>query len=549
MPYADRSLIANPDRLAALRKLCLLDTAVDPAFDRITSLASRILNVPVSLVSLVDEDRQFFKRQIGLPEPYNQTRETPLSHSFCQHVVALTQPLIVTDAREHPLVHDNPAVADLNIIAYAGIPLMTSGGASVGSFCAIDTVPREWTDEEIGLLTDLAALVMTEVELHVELREHEKDNHRLMESERFARKIVNAIPAIMLIHDGAAGKITFLNGECEAILGYTPAELESLPVGDLANLVDTGPDPEGKQQLLQHLMQSCVGETQIEVYHKDGSKRWLHLRSSEFTRHEDGSPAQTLVIAYDVTHSKVAEQQALVLKLEREQVRLLQEFIDTTSHDLRTPLTLMQTSMYIIKRQYEHGQALDMARLDMVEDQVNHLIMILDDLEMMSELDKINSLEYELVDINSLTRGVVDYVQDTHQLADSYRVLLDLPPQPVLIPISIGQIQIALHSIIENAFIHTESDIAIRLYENADETLIEVQDSGPGIEQADLANIFKRLYKTNKARTQNDSGSGLGLAMVKRIMELHQGRVEVESGVGEGSTFRLVLPKNRLNPN
>ena len=134
MPNADRSLIVNPDRLAALRHLCLLDTAVDPAFDRITRLASRILNVPVSLVSLVDDNRQFFKSQIGLPEPLAQTRQTPLSHSFCQHVVALNQPLIVSDAREHPLVYDNMSVPELNIIAYAGIPLVTSSGAAIGSF-------------------------------------------------------------------------------------------------------------------------------------------------------------------------------------------------------------------------------------------------------------------------------------------------------------------------------------------------------------------------------------------------------------------------------
>ena len=389
---------------------------------------------------------------------------------------------------------------------------------------------------------------MTEVELHVELRENEKANQRLLESERFARQIVASIPAIILIRDSVADKITFLNNESRAILGYSPEELERLPLSDLANLIHIGPDADEKQALVANMTSNCVGEAELQLYHKDGSERWLYVRSTGFTYHADGTPAQTLVIAYDITHAKVAEQQALDLKLEREQVRLLQEFIDSTSHDLRTPLTLIQTSLYILKRQQAQGQVVDQKRLVIVEDQVNHLVMILDDLEMMTELDKTNSLEYEMVDINALTRGVIDYVQDTQLTSDACRVTLDLPTEPVLVPISIGQIQIALHSIIENAFIHTghDSDITIRLYEADEHILIEVQDSGPGIDQAELSNIFRRLYKANKARTQDESGSGLGLAMVKRIMELHQGRVEVESGLGVGSTFRLVLPKTRV---
>jgi signal transduction histidine kinase len=166
--------VHNPHRLEALRCLCLLDTPTDPSFDRLTQLAASVLHAPVALVSLVDVNRQFFKSQIGLPEPWATIRETPLSHSFCQHVVATGTPLIIEDARKHPLVRENLAIRDLNVIAYAGIPLITSDGDVLGSFCAIHDVPHHWTQREIEIITQLTASVMTEIELLSEIRERKE---------------------------------------------------------------------------------------------------------------------------------------------------------------------------------------------------------------------------------------------------------------------------------------------------------------------------------------------------------------------------------------
>jgi GAF domain-containing protein len=99
------------ERLDALRSTGLLDSPAEEAFDRLTRLAARLLRVPVALVSLVDEDRQFFKSCFGLPEPLATQRETPLSHSFCQHVVNLEDLLVAGDAREHPLLRIIPPSA------------------------------------------------------------------------------------------------------------------------------------------------------------------------------------------------------------------------------------------------------------------------------------------------------------------------------------------------------------------------------------------------------------------------------------------------------
>jgi signal transduction histidine kinase len=174
MPLADTLMIQDDKRLHSLRSLCLLDTPADPSFDRLAELAVAILKVPVALVTLVDADRQFFKSQVGLPDPWMTTRQTPLTHSFCQHVVAHAKPLVIEDARTHPLVYDNLAIIDLNVIAYAGIPLTTPDGHTIGSFCLIDHKPRQWTDYEIDVLTKLAESVMTEVELRAEMIERQQ---------------------------------------------------------------------------------------------------------------------------------------------------------------------------------------------------------------------------------------------------------------------------------------------------------------------------------------------------------------------------------------
>jgi diguanylate cyclase (GGDEF)-like protein len=157
--------IADGARLAALRELGVLDTAPEQDFDRFTALASDLLGVPVSLVSLVDRDRQFFKSAHGLEGEWAQARETPLSHSFCKYPVATGEPLVVNDARDDPRFTENLAVRDLSVVAYAGMPLTLADGYSVGAMCAIDSRPRVWTERDLRILGDLAAAVSAMLDL------------------------------------------------------------------------------------------------------------------------------------------------------------------------------------------------------------------------------------------------------------------------------------------------------------------------------------------------------------------------------------------------
>src|SRR3954468_10567656 len=99
---APPAVLSDAGLLEALEAPALLDSPPEEAFDRLTRLASHALNVPVALVSLVTEDRQFFKSCIGVAEPWATRRGTPLSHSFCQHAVASGEPLVIEDARETP---------------------------------------------------------------------------------------------------------------------------------------------------------------------------------------------------------------------------------------------------------------------------------------------------------------------------------------------------------------------------------------------------------------------------------------------------------------
>ena len=157
--------ILDPHRLEALEKTGLLDSEPEDAFDRITGLVKTLLGASVALVSLVDQDRQFFKSSDGLPEPWMSRRETPLTHSFCQHVVASGKPFVVDDAHCHSLVCDNLAIRDLNVEAYLGVPIRTPDGHAIGALCAIEDTPREWTQAEVEVIHQLVALVETEIRL------------------------------------------------------------------------------------------------------------------------------------------------------------------------------------------------------------------------------------------------------------------------------------------------------------------------------------------------------------------------------------------------
>ncbi|WP_285598602.1 PAS domain S-box protein [Kineosporia sp. NBRC 101731] len=166
----ENSPVYDPQRIRAVEATGLLHRPPVAGLERLTRLAARLLDTPVILVSLVTGERQVFVSQLGLSQPWADAGETPLTHSFCQHVVDTDAPLVVTDAREDDVLAGNGAVADIGVVSYAGMPIRLDSG-TYGSFCAIDGHPREWTQQELDILEDLAAAVASEIALEQAARE------------------------------------------------------------------------------------------------------------------------------------------------------------------------------------------------------------------------------------------------------------------------------------------------------------------------------------------------------------------------------------------
>jgi diguanylate cyclase (GGDEF)-like protein len=151
--------INEPVRIATLRTLKLLDTPAEERFDRLTRLARRLFDVPIALVSLIDENRQWFKSCAGLG-----VSETSRDISFCGHAIMHDDVFMIPDARADSRFHDNPLVTgEPGIRFYAGQPLTVPNGSKLGTLCLIDTRPREFDAEERGLLRDLAQIAEQEI--------------------------------------------------------------------------------------------------------------------------------------------------------------------------------------------------------------------------------------------------------------------------------------------------------------------------------------------------------------------------------------------------
>ena len=150
-------------RIAALRRLEVLDTAVEAPFEKIVTLVRTVIAVPIATVTLVDRDRQWFKARRGLEEA-----ETPRAISFCTHTIRQREPLIVEDAHSDPRFADSPLViGPPHIRSYAGVPLRTPEGYNVGSLCAMDTRARRFSPADIAILSNFANIVCDELELRM----------------------------------------------------------------------------------------------------------------------------------------------------------------------------------------------------------------------------------------------------------------------------------------------------------------------------------------------------------------------------------------------
>ncbi len=205
-----RAPTSEYDRLNALRAFEILDTPPEPQFDRLVRIASHTLKAPISLISLIDESRQWFKAKHGLA-----LNQTPRSIAFCSHTIQDNKVMVVEDATADDRFWNNPLViGSPEVRFYAGAPLRTRKGFKLGTLCVFDRVPRSISIEQKELLHDLAAVVVDEMELHrtnIELTRlattdpmtgvYNRRHFFVLAEREFARVRRHKIPATVLMID------------------------------------------------------------------------------------------------------------------------------------------------------------------------------------------------------------------------------------------------------------------------------------------------------------------------------------------------------------
>lgn len=310
-------------RLEALRQCEILDTAPEGVFDDITRLAAEYLQAPISLVSLIDETRQWFKSNHGLAVSH-----TPRDLAFCAHAILKPGEVFeIPDATKDPRFADNPLVTDEpNIRFYAGVPLVTDGQA-LGTLNVIDRRPRTLSKHEKEILTILARQVTLQLELRRkahELRvevegrtrseaklrgEYEQVIEELRQSKAFSEHVTQIMPSVLYVYDLAERRNIFVNRQISAALGYDPEALLESRRDPVARLMH--PDDQAAfgahMARVQSLRDAAVAEFTYRMRHANGEWRWFQSRDAVMTRNEDGSVQRIVGTATDITAIKQAE--------------------------------------------------------------------------------------------------------------------------------------------------------------------------------------------------------------------------------------------------
>jgi two-component system cell cycle sensor histidine kinase/response regulator CckA len=307
---------SRPSPMTQLLASPPLDSQPDEGFDRLTRLAARLLGAPVALVSILGEDQVYFKSAMGLPEPWATRRTAPLAYSFCRHVVATGAPLVVEDARRHPLVRSNPSVRELRWIAYAGVPLTLPDGRTVGALCVVDAMPRLWSPRDLSLLGDLAASVTSEIELRA-ARDQRPHPTPAVPAARDAELFDRSAAPMGLIQ--ADGRWLRVNPALAVLLGTTPEALAGTPAEARTHPADRGADAEAVRLLAAGEVTSYTAEKRL--IGPGDETVWVAATVTAVPGGPDHLPLLHLV-CHDLTDRKLAEAD---LRLREERYRLAVE--------------------------------------------------------------------------------------------------------------------------------------------------------------------------------------------------------------------------------
>ncbi len=323
----------SPDRISAIKRSGLLDGSGREQFHHLTEHVRAALQVPVAIISIVDEDRQVFAGHCGLPSPWDSRGETPLTHSFCQHVVERAETLEVIDADRHELVSTNHAIADLSVKAYLGVPIALPTGELVGALAAIDTVPRQWTEHDRKVLESLARVVEREISVGVSELKYRRLFEDMQEGYYIAEAVRDAAGEIVDI------RLEEVNPAFERLTGL---DTDAALGGRLGELM-----PALNRELVPAIREVLrTGQSVLHVNAEETGGRWFESRIRRLGGDRIAS------VFTDVTQRKLYDEQQRVLQQEMmHRVKNVMAVVSAVvSASLRNAPTLEQAREIITSR-------------------------------------------------------------------------------------------------------------------------------------------------------------------------------------------------------
>lgn len=595
---ATASAVHDATRLAALRGTGLLDSAAEPAFDRLTRLAVRLLGVPSAFFSLVDEERDFYKSACGFGEPLASTRELT-GPTFCHYAIQSREPLVIPDTAADPRYRDVPTVRTLGVAAYVGIPIVVDGQA-IGSLCVIDTVPRAWTASEVELLSELAASAEREIALraavHVaeliseqlqqqaaELEQQVEEAQSLseelqessivleMERHRLADVFARA-PSFLAVLRGPAYTFSLVNEAYLDLVGRRdlvgrPA-FEALP--DLRHqgfeellerVITTGEPFVGREIPISRQPSPDVPAEQrfldlvyLPLVEADGERTGVIAHGTDVTayvhaRHEvERLLAESEAARKDADEARAAAEQASRTKA---------AFLGTMSHEFRTPLNAIGGYAQLLDLEIAGPlNAEQREHLTRLRASNDHMLGLVNDV---LDLAKLDAGELTVrTEKGSTAEPVSAAISLTATQAATRGIRLIDDAADCVVPY-VGdeqRVRQVLVNLLSNAIKFSEIDAEVRtscrivaatpagarLVGEGPWAVIDVRDSGIGIAPEHQAAVFEPFKQVDERRTRTKGGTGLGLAISRRLTRLMGGDLTLESAPGGGSTFSVWLP-------
>lgn len=302
--------ILQPGPAEASQRLGPLSATIHEVFDRFTRLASASLHAPMAIISLVGVDSQVVLSCLGLPEPWASQRDLPLACTFCQHVADSRETLLIPDARHHPTAANNPVIQEFGFAAYCGIPVVAPSGQCIGVLCVFDTSPRAWTRVDVALLTDLAALLVREIELCKVVQ------HQVSVLDSTGEGIYGV---------DLEGCCTFINRAAAEMLGYRPNEIAGRNMHELIHhhYPDGRPYPMDRCRIF-HAFRHAEGIRMSDevLWRRDGTA--FPVEYSSYPATENGLITGAIITFSDITLRKQAEaeRERLLAELVVERARL-----------------------------------------------------------------------------------------------------------------------------------------------------------------------------------------------------------------------------------